>query len=228
MKILGIETSTFSGSVSLSDDKVLLCEYIFNTGPRHNEVLVPTIERILSDCGLGKDDLDAVCVSTGPGSFTSLRIGVSTAKALCYSLGTDLVGVPSLEILASNALWSGNDVCAMTDAGRGEVFFSFYDTESTEMTPAEIAAPESVCIGVTKKTVFAGSGAVLHANLIREVVGDGAVFLPANLNTPRASGCALLGRKKILSGQKDGPFTLTPFYLRRSAAERQAALSRRG
>ena len=83
MKILGIETSTFSGSVSLSDDDALLCEYVFNTGPRHNEVLIPTIKRLFSDCGLGKDDLDAVCVSVGPGSFTSLRIGVSTAKALC-------------------------------------------------------------------------------------------------------------------------------------------------
>ena len=220
MKILGIETSTFSGSVSISDDDTLLCEYVFNTGPRHNEVLIPTVERLLSDCGLGKDDLDAVCVSTGPGSFTSLRIGVSTAKTLCYSLGTDLAGVPSLEILASNALWSGNDVCAMTDAGRGEVFFSFYDSEGGEITEAQIATPESVCTGIREKTVFVGSAAVLHEKLIRETLGKNAVFLPENLNTPRASGCALLGRKKILSGQKDDPFTLTPFYLRRSAAER--------
>lgn len=228
MKILGIETSTFSGSVSVSDDETLLCEYVFNTGPRHNEVLIPTIERLLSDCGLGKNDLDAVCVSTGPGSFTSLRIGVSTAKALCYSLGANLAGVPSLEILASNALWCGDDVCAMTDAGRGEVFFSFYDPKSGEMTPAEIATPESVCAGARKKTVFVGSGALLHADLIRDFVGERAVFLPANLNTPRASGCALLGRTKIFSGQKDDPFTLTPFYLRRSAAEREAVSADRG
>lgn len=220
MKILGIETSTFSGSVSISDDDTLLCEYVFNTGPRHNEVLIPTVERLLSDCGLGKNDLDAVCVSTGPGSFTSLRIGVSTAKTLCYSLGADLAGVPSLEILASNALWSGNDVCAMTDAGRGEVFFSFYDSEGKEITKAKIATPESVCAGIREKTVFVGSAAVFHEKLIRETLGKNAVFLPGNLNTPRASGCALLGRKKILSGQKDDPFTLTPFYLRRSAAER--------
>lgn len=228
MKILGIETSTFSGSVSVCDDDTILCEYVFNTGPRHNEVLVPTIERLLSDCGLGKDDLEAVCVSVGPGSFTSLRIGISTAKTLCYSLGADLVGVPSLEILASNALWCGDDVCAMTDAGRGEVFFSFYDAESGEMTTAEIATLESVCAGVRRKTVFVGSGALLHGNLIRDSVGERAVFLPAHLNTPRASGCALLGRKKILSGQKDDPFTLTPFYLRRSAAEREVKSAKRG
>ena len=228
MKILGIETSTFSGSVSISDDDALLCEYVFNTGPRHNEVLIPTVKRLLSDCGLGKNDLDAVCVSTGPGSFTSLRIGVSTAKALCYSLGTDLAGVPSLEILASNALWSGDGVCAMTDAGRGEVFFAFYDSEGKEITEAEIATPESVCSKTKGRTVFVGSAAVLHAKLIREMLGGDALFLPANLNTPRASGCALLGRKKILSGQKDDPFTLTPFYLRRSAAERGAASQKKG
>ena len=220
MKILGIETSTFSGSVSISDDDSLLCEYVFNTGPRHNEVLIPTVKRLLSDCGLGKNDLDAVCVSTGPGSFTSLRIGVSTAKALCYSLGADLAGIPSLEILASNALWSGNDVCVMTDAGRGEAFFSFYDSGGVEIAEAQIATPESVCAGIKEKTVFVGSAALLHENLIGKTLGENAVFLPGNLNTPRASGCALLGRKKILSGQKDDPFTLTPFYLRRSAAER--------
>ncbi|MCY3625823.1 MAG: tRNA (adenosine(37)-N6)-threonylcarbamoyltransferase complex dimerization subunit type 1 TsaB [Candidatus Dadabacteria bacterium] len=228
MKILGIETSTFSGSVSLSDDDALLCEYVFNTGPRHNEVLIPTIKRLFSDCGLGKDDLDAVCVSVGPGSFTSLRIGVSTAKALCYSLGAELVGVPSLEILTSNALWCGDCVCAMTDAGRGEVFFSFYDPESAEMTPAEIATPESVCARVRTKTVFVGSGSLLYENLIQDSAGERAVFLPANLNTPRASGCALLGRKKILSGHKDDPFTLTPFYLRRSAAEHKTVSVKRG
>ncbi len=227
MKILGIETSTFSGSVSVCDEDAVLCEYVFNTGPRHNEVLIPTIERLLSDCGLGKNDLDAVCVSVGPGSFTSLRIGVSTAKALCYSLGTELAGVPSLEILASNALWCGNSVCTITDAGRGEVFLSFHDPESAEMTPAEIATPESVCARAREKTVFVGSGALLHENLIRDALGGRAVFLPANLNTPRASGCALLGRKKILSGQKDDPFTLTPFYLRRSAAEREVKSAKR-
>ena len=145
---------------------------MFSTpAPRHNEVLIPTVERLLSDCGLGKDGLDAVCVSTGPGSFTSLRIGVSTAKTLCYSLGTDLAGVLSLEILASNALWSGNDVCAMTDAGRGEVFFSFYDSGGEEVTKAEIATPESVCAGIREKTVFVGSAAVLHEKLIREALG---------------------------------------------------------
>ena len=220
MKILGIETSTFSGSVSISHDDTILCEYVFNTGPRHNEVLIPTVGRLLSDCGLAKNDLEAVCVSVGPGSFTSLRIGVSTAKALCYSLGSDLAGVPSLEILASNALWCGDGVCAMTDAGREEVFGSFYDPGSAEMTPAEITTPESVCAKVSKKTVFVGSGALLHTNLIQDFLGDKAVFLPANLNNPRASVCTFLGRKKILSGQKDDPFTLTPFYLRRSAAER--------
>ena len=98
---------------------------------------------------------------------------------------------------------------------------------SGEMTPAEIATPESVCAGVGEKTVFVGSGALLHENLIRDSVGENAVFLPANLNTPRASGCALLGRKRILSGRKDDPFTLTPFYLRRSAAEREAVSAER-
>ena len=210
MKILGIETSTFSGSVSISDDDTLLCEYVFNTGPRHNEVLVPTIERLLSDCGLGKEDLDAVCVSTGPGSFTSLRIGVSTAKALCYSLGTDLAGVPSLEILASNALWSGNDVCVMTDAGRGEIFFSFYASEGEEITKAKIATPESVCAGIREKTVFVGSGAVLHEKLIRETLGEERCVLVRESEHPEGIRLRASGEKKNSFGTKGRSLHLNP------------------
>lgn len=73
-------------------------------------MLVPNIGRLLSDCESGKNDLDAVCVLTGPGSFTALRIGMSTTKSLRYSLDADIAGVPSLEMLASKALWSRNDV----------------------------------------------------------------------------------------------------------------------
>ena len=222
MNILGIETSTFSGSVSISRDETVLCEYVFNTGPRHNEVLVPTLCRIISECGLKKDDLDAVCVSIGPGSFTSLRIGVSTAKTLCYSLGTDLAGVCSLEVLASLAMWSGDDVCVMIDAGREDVYLSFYDSTVREMSRAEITSVRSACAKSKAQTVFIGSGAVVHKEIIRQEVGSNAVFLPTNLNIPRASSCATLGRKKILQGKKDDPLRLTPFYLRRSGAERNA------
>ncbi len=218
MKTLGIETSAFSAGISILDDDKILCEYIFNTGPRHNEVLIAAIGRLLSDCGLEKGALDAVCVSIGPGSFTSLRIGVSTAKTLCYSLGTDLAGVSSLEILASNALWSQSDVCAMIDAGGGEVFFSLYQNGGSG-TKAEIAAPQAACGRIKGRTVFVGSGAVKHSRLIKENLADDAVLLSGSLNIPRASTCAILGREKILSGERNNPLTLTPFYLRRSAAE---------
>ncbi len=222
MNILGIETSTFSGSVSVSRDETVLCEYVFNTGPRHNEMLVPTLARIISECGIKKNELDAVCVSTGPGSFTSLRIGVSTAKTLCYSLGTDLAGVCSLEVLASCAMWSGGDLCLMIDAGREEVYFSFYDSAVGEMSGARITSVRSACAESKEKTVFVGSGALIHKEIIKEEVGENAVFLPSNLNIPKASSCAELGRKKILQGKKDDPLTLAPFYLRRSGAERNA------
>lgn len=222
MNILGLETSTFSASVAVVRDDSLVCEYVFASGPRHNEILVSVLGRLLDDCGLRKSDLDAVCVATGPGSFTSLRVGVSTAKTLCYCLGTKLAGVSSLEVLAANAAWSRNGVCAMIDAGRGEVYCSFAPCGAEEMTVAEILAPEAACAAVGGKTVFVGSGAAVHADVIRDACGENAVFLPENLNVPRASACALLGRRKLLSGGEDDPFALAPFYLRRSGAEERA------
>ena len=222
MNVLGIETSTFSASVALVRDDALVCEYVFASGPRHNEVLVSVLGRVLGDCGLGKSDIDAVCVATGPGSFTSLRVGVSTAKTLCYCLGARLAGVSSLEVLAANASWSRNGVCAMIDAGRGEVYCSFAGSGAEEMSGAEILTPAAACAAAGGTTVFVGSGAAAHADVIRETCGERAVFLPANLNVPRASACALLGKRKLLSGREDDPFALAPFYLRRSGAEERA------
>ena len=226
MNVLGIETSTFSASAAVVRDDALVCEYVFASGPRHNEILVSVLGRLLDDCGLRKSDLDAVCVATGPGSFTSLRVGVSTAKTLCYCLGAKLAGVSSLEALASNAAWSRNGVCAMIDAGRGEVYCSFAGSGGAEMTAAEILTPGAACAAVSGTTVFVGSGAAAHADVIRRACGEKAVFLPANLNVPRASGCALLGRRKLLSGEEDDPFSLAPFYLRRSGAEERAESAR--
>lgn len=223
MNILGIETSSFSASAALERDGALACEYVFASGPRHNEVLVSVIDRILSDCGLEKKDIDAVCVSIGPGSFTSLRVGVSTAKTLCYCLGSRLVGVSSLEVLAESAAWSGREVRVMTDAGRGEVYCSFRPGGSLEMTEARIVSPEAACERVAGKTVFVGNGASKHAKLIMKKAGGNAVFLPAYLNVPRASACAAVGKRRLESGDMDDPFTLAPFYLRRSAAEERCA-----
>lgn len=197
----------------------LVCEYVFASGPRHNEILVSVVDRLLGDCGLGGSDVDAVCVATGPGSFTSLRVGVATAKTLCYCLGAKLAGVSSLEALASNAAWSRNGVCAMIDAGRGEVYCSFAQSGGAGMSEAGILTPAAACAEASGTTVFVGSGAAVHADVIREICGERAVFLPANLNVPRASACALLGRRKLLSGEEDDPFSLAPFYLRRSGAE---------
>lgn len=219
MNILGIETSSFSASAALESDGALACEYVFASGPRHNEILVSAINRILSDCGLEKKDIDAVCVAAGPGSFTSLRVGVSTAKTLCYCLGSRLAGVSSLEVLAENAAGSDRDVCVMTDAGRREVYCSFRPVGAERMTEVEIISPEAVCERVSGKTVFLGNGAATYADVIREKTGENALFPPAHLNVPRASACVTVGKRRMERGFDDDPFTLAPFYLRRSAAE---------
>ncbi len=100
MKVLAIETSTYSGSVAVSEDDMILGEYYLNMGPSHSERLVPAIDMLLGELGIGRKELGGVAVSLGPGSFTALRVGISTAKGLAYSLGIPVTGAYSLEILA--------------------------------------------------------------------------------------------------------------------------------
>ena len=121
MKILGIETSTYSGSIALADGDALTGEYFFNAGPSHTEKLVPSIDMLLSDCGVAKPDLEGIAVSLGPGSFTSLRVGISSAKALAYALKIPVTGVSSLEVLAYNALLSERTIVPVIDARKGQL-----------------------------------------------------------------------------------------------------------
>src|SRR5690554_5899592 len=97
--ILALETATSLGSVALWDER-LVGEYTLNIKRTHSERLMPAVVRILADAGLGPSDLTAVAVSSGPGSFTGLRIGMMTAKTLAWSLNLPLFGIPTLDALA--------------------------------------------------------------------------------------------------------------------------------
>jgi tRNA threonylcarbamoyladenosine biosynthesis protein TsaB len=97
--ILSIETSTSTGSLALHDQGRLLSSFLFTLQKSHSSLFPGVIDQLLSDVGVAKEDLHAIAVSSGPGSYTGLRIGVSGAKALCYGLNLPLISIPTLEIL---------------------------------------------------------------------------------------------------------------------------------
>ncbi|HXG30636.1 MAG TPA: tRNA (adenosine(37)-N6)-threonylcarbamoyltransferase complex dimerization subunit type 1 TsaB [Thermodesulfobacteriota bacterium] len=222
MRVLGIETSTYSGSVAIVDDDRVLGEVFFNNGPLHSERLLPAIEWLLDGIGVDKKGIEGIAVSVGPGSFTALRIGIATAKGLAFSLGVPIVGVSSLEVLASGLPFAPFTICSIIDARKGEVFAAFfvYSSGKLERIGNEMLIPPAVLIEmIREKTVFIGDGAILYMDLLKSALGELALFCPLSFNFPRASNCALLGIQKLREGLQDDLLALVPRYLRGADAE---------
>lgn len=138
MHLLHLETATTVCSVALSRNNELLFERELNEANRHAEVLTVFCRELIQEAGLSFSQLDGVCVSKGPGSYTGLRIGVSAAKGFCYALNIPLLAVNTLESLAEGMrLYApGNALlCPMLDARRMEVYCALYNLERKEITP---------------------------------------------------------------------------------------------
>ena len=227
MKILAIETSTYSGSIALVSEDTVLGEYYFNIGPAHTEKLVPSIDWLLAELNTEKSDLTGVAVSLGPGSFTSLRVGISTAKGICYSLGIPLVGVSSLKALAMNLPFSAFNICPVIDARRGEVFTAVFRSNNGKierLAEDMVVAPEKLADMINDNTIFIGDGALLYKDFLEDNLSDGIMFSPFNLNAPRASNVALAEIDKFKEGFDskyiaDEVMKMAPHYLRKSEAE---------
>ena len=129
MKILGIDTSSMAASVAVIEDNKLICEYTINTKKTHSQKLMPMIENMLSLSDLNVRELDAIAVCEGPGSFTGLRIGMATAKAIAHVNDIPVIGVNSLEVLAANMNLCDKKICSILDAQRNQVYTGRYQYE---------------------------------------------------------------------------------------------------
>lgn len=227
MKILAIETSTYSGSIAIVGEDSVLGEYYFNIGPAHTEKLVPSIQWLLSELNMVKSDLTGVAVSLGPGSFTSLRVGLSTAKGICYSLGIPLIGVSSLKALAMNVPFAPYNICPVIDARKGEVFTALFRSNNGELervTEDIVISPQGLLEIIQDNTIFIGDGSLLYKDFLEDNLSDGIMFSPTNLNSPKASNLALseIGKFKQGWDSKDinnEVMNIAPHYLRKSEAE---------
>ena len=224
MRILGIETSLYAGSIAVSDGGKILGEYYFNTGPSHSEKLMSSIDWLLGELGMDKSELGGIAVSLGPGSFTSLRIGVAAAKGLSYALNIPITGVSTLELLAHNVPFSSAQICPVIDAKRGEVFCAFFRSKGGEVsriTQDMVLSPQSLARDIKENTIFVGEGALLCSDFLEDIMGgDGFTeFSPEPLSYPRAGVLCVLGGRMIEAGESRDPYTLAPNYIRKSEAE---------
>ena len=222
IRVLAFDTSTDSGSVALLDHDRLMGEYLFSGARAHSERLLVMIDRLLADSGCSMADIDLIAVSLGPGSFTGLRVGISTAQGMALAAGKAVIGVPTLEVIAFQARGCGEQICPMISARGQEVFTGLYCfSDHGELQPlrAETVTGTAAWLsGISGETVFLGSGAVLHRNLIESL--PGARVLTSLAGLPRASAVAALALSRYEGPQAHAAEAIAPRYIRLPDAER--------
>lgn len=221
--ILSLETSTSVTSVAIHENNKLLAASEIHVPQSAASKLALLIEEVKRNAGIELNQLSAVAISSGPGSYTGLRIGTSTAKGLCYALNVPLIAVGSLELMAhevSKLNTAGAFLCPMIDARRMEVYCQVFDEmlKPRQAVEAKIIDEHSFSDFMKeRKIIFFGDGAAKCATIIRN---EGAVFVENIF--PSATQLGILAGKKFELGQTENLVTFEPFYLKDFVAKKAA------
>ncbi|HOQ01636.1 MAG TPA: tRNA (adenosine(37)-N6)-threonylcarbamoyltransferase complex dimerization subunit type 1 TsaB [Acetivibrio clariflavus] len=227
MKVLAIDTSTVIAAVAIMDDEKLLGEYSINNKKTHSQKLMVMIDEIMKNLDLKPSDIDVFAASIGPGSFTGLRIGVTTAKAMAYAANKPVVGVPTLDALAYNVVTSKFVICPILDARNNQVFTALYEVKDgkLERTTEYMGIPVSELVQIIrqndKKVIFTGDAVDLHKEYFMSELGENCEFAPLGSRLQRGASVAELAIMMAKEGKLTSSFELVPFYLRKSQAERE-------
>lgn len=222
MNILAFESTAKPASVALISDGALVSQYTQISGLTHSRTLLPMSEDLLKNAEFKLDDIDVFAVAHGPGSFTGVRIGVSTVKGLAWASGKKCVGVSTLEALAYNGLAAGGLVCPVMDARRSQVYnavFEIRDGVPVRLRADRAVSLDELCIDARelgKPLFLTGDGAALCFDHL-SAQGVDCVLAPENLRWQSAWGVAMAAA----SAQPGAADELLPVYLRLSQAERE-------
>jgi len=221
MLILAADTSTSYYSLAICDSERVVAELNVNAGRRHAERLIDAVDWLLKEAQLSLADMELLAVGHGPGSFTGLRVGVSSWKGLALGAGLPLVGVSSLDAMARSC--AGQDVCLcpLLDARMAEVYGAVYECRGGERRKVRdevVCSVEELLAGLPPETVFFGEGAEVYRDQIVATIPD-ARFADAAFRFPRAWGVALEARDRLADGAVNDPGQVRPVYLRKSQAE---------
>jgi tRNA threonylcarbamoyladenosine biosynthesis protein TsaB len=217
MLLLALDTATEKGSLALvAGDRVLL-ESSLDSHNAFLTCLMPGVVAILRKSCKEAADLTAVAVSTGPGNFTGLRIGLATAKTLAWSLNCPLVPVPTLEVLAAQFPFSPDPIGVLMDARRGEVFWGLF--RCPEDRPQALEGPLRLPLGelparLRPPLLLTGPGLEVHREALAPLLSPGVALAPPDQRLPRASTLAHLARHRLDLGLTANPAQLVPTYLR--------------
>ncbi|WP_045462669.1 tRNA (adenosine(37)-N6)-threonylcarbamoyltransferase complex dimerization subunit type 1 TsaB [Sporocytophaga myxococcoides] len=214
--ILSLETSTKVCSVAVHKDGDLLSVYEFRVERSHSKLITQAISFLLSGLELKVTDLDAIAVSRGPGSYTGLRIGVSTAKGLCYALEKPLISVDTLAAMARKVNkfnFKDSLVCPMIDARRLEVYSAVYNKSNETISPVSAVILNESSFGEflsSNEIIFLGDGAAKFEPIVKHA--DNAFFLKSE--NPSAEYVGIIAEEKFSDKQFEDVAYFEPFYLK--------------
>lgn len=222
MKIMAVDTATTSCSVAIVDKKSIRAELTLVKGQTHSKHLMDMIDTVLDLSGIKISDIDGFATSSGPGSFTGLRIGISTVKGLAAASGKPMVGISTLEVLAMQVSFSPYLICPLLDASRGEVYFSRYRFVSGHLKreiPERVFPADKAVSDLDESCIFVGNGALLYKKMLLDKLGKRALFTEIPQNVIKASTLAYLGMKRFEGNDTDDIGIFIPNYIRKSDAE---------
>lgn len=231
MKILAVDTSTSVASAAILEDDVIIGEYNCNRGKTHSQRLMPMVQHLLETVGLTAGDMDAFAASIGPGSFTGLRIGVTTVKAMAFAAERPVISVHTLDALAYNISMWNSLICPMIDARNNQVFTAIYRfigdklERLTEYQGVHVSELADQLKAMEGKIVFLGDAAGMHKDYFLQELGKRVCMAPANVVLAKASSVAVLAGNAYKNGNLESCYDMVPFYLRKSQAEREREIA---
>jgi tRNA threonylcarbamoyladenosine biosynthesis protein TsaB len=217
---LAIDTSTAIASLALSVKGEVQAELTWHAGRSHTTELMPNIVHLLHLAKVEIKDMEGIIVAKGPGSFTGVRVGVSTAKGLCFALGVPLVGISTLEVEAFAHAATSLPVCAIVGAGRGEIAAALFQMQGEKwarLTAEHITNVDDLCSEIEQRTIFCGEIPPEVAQRLKHRLGSKAIILQGAASLRRAGFLAQLGWRRLEAKDFDDPATLQPLYLRKPA-----------
>jgi tRNA threonylcarbamoyladenosine biosynthesis protein TsaB len=211
LRIVAVDTTTPRGSVALVEDGAARAEVRLRAADSHSRWLLGAIALVVEGLGLAPEDVEAWAVATGPGSFTGLRVGLSTVQGLALAAARPCVGVSSLDALAALARGSAPRIVALVDAFRDEVYSGVYDAEGRPVGEHRVGPVEAAVAGLGGGLAFVGDGAHRFRSRIEAATPD-AIF--PEVDPWLAVTLGGLATQRLAAGEGTAPEALRPAYLR--------------
>jgi tRNA threonylcarbamoyladenosine biosynthesis protein TsaB len=224
MLVVAIETSTPQTTVALGTEQGVIGSALLSWGKAHSEIVLPALHQLLDWSEIELRQVGGVAVGRGPGLFTGLRVGVSTARALAQVLGVPIVGIGSLDVLAFSVRYSRWRIVAVTDAKRGEVFYAFYRPVPggvTRETGYSVGSPSRLAAEIEasgEEVLLVGGGALLYRRELQDV-GTRLEFATISTAFPLAVSLLELALPRFHREETARPEDVVPYYVRKSDAE---------